>query len=95
MDASVNRKRHPMPEIAEFVWQLRDAFGDEAIDEAFHRGKAGEPDLYACENGPAVGTETPSGPAWHVDDSLRDRRFCAGCNRECVGQDIRCSRRSR
>lgn len=91
MDARVNRKPHPMPEIAEFVSQLREAFGDRAIDEAVRRGKTGEPSFYACENGRAVGTATPSGLAWQVDGSLLDRRFCAGCSGDCVGQDVRCS----
>lgn len=96
MDARANRKPHPMPEIADFVSQVREAFGDRAIDEGVRRGKAGEPSFYACENGRAVGTATPSGPAWKVDDPLHDHRFCAGCSGDCVGQDVRCcSRRAR
>ena len=39
-------RKHPMPEIAAFVAELRDAFG-EAVDEAIARGKAGRPGFYA------------------------------------------------
>ena len=35
MDARVRKPQsHPMPEVAAFVWSLREAFGDQAIDEA-------------------------------------------------------------
>jgi hypothetical protein len=40
-----------MPEIADFVSKLRDAFGDATIDEAVARGKAGEPTFFAQEAG--------------------------------------------
>jgi hypothetical protein len=40
---------HPMPEIAAFVAQMKSAFGEEEINEAIHRGKAGEPTFYAAE----------------------------------------------
>ena len=58
MDARVRKAGHPMPEIAAFVAKLREAFGDEVIDGVVKRGKAGEPDFFACENGRAVGTAT-------------------------------------
>jgi len=48
--------RHPMPEIAAFVANLKSAFGEREIDEAIRRGKAGEPTFYARENGRSVGT---------------------------------------
>lgn len=82
-----------MPELAAFVQQLRDAFGDATIDEAVQRGKAGEPCFYACENGRAVGTASPSPVAWRVNDAIRDRNYCPGCDGSCIGQDVRCSRR--
>ncbi|MGF6774909.1 hypothetical protein P3T21_000096 [Paraburkholderia sp. GAS334] len=91
MDARVRKVGHPMPETVAFVAKLRSAFGDEVIDEAVRRGKAGEPFFYACENGHAVGTATPSGDsAWQVDDSIHDRHYCDGCEGECVGQGVCC-----
>lgn len=52
--------RHPMPEIAAFVANLKSAFGEREIDEAIRRGKAGEPTFYARENGRSVGTARSS-----------------------------------
>ena len=49
------RRKHPMPEMAAFVAELRAAFGD-SVDEAVSRGKSGEPTFYARENGRTVGT---------------------------------------
>lgn len=92
MDAMVRRKDHPMPEMAAFVQLLRDAFGDTIIDEAVQRGKAGEPAFYACENGRSAGTALPSANVWRVDDAIRDRHFCRGCDGSCVGTDTRCTR---
>ena len=40
-------RKHPMPEVADFVAKLREAFGDATIDEAVTRGKAGEPTFFA------------------------------------------------
>ncbi|MFM0521612.1 hypothetical protein PQR08_29715 [Caballeronia jiangsuensis] len=37
-------RKHPM--IADFVANLREAFGDATIDEAVARGKAGEPNFF-------------------------------------------------
>lgn len=54
MEARVRRPGHPMPEMAAFMAKLRSAFGDETVDEAVRRGKAGEPTFYACENGNSV-----------------------------------------
>ena len=51
---------HPMPEIAAFVADLKAAFGEQEIDEAIRRGKAGEPTFYARENGRSVGTAQSS-----------------------------------
>jgi hypothetical protein len=92
MDERVRRpSSHPMPEIAAFVRSLRDAFGDDVIDRAISEGKSGEPSFYACENGRSVGTAAPSGVSWRVDESLRDRHFCPGCDGSCVAQGICCS----
>jgi len=51
----LDRRTHPMPEMAAFVAELRAAFGD-SVDEAVSRGKNGEPTFYARENGRTVGT---------------------------------------
>ncbi|MFM0170316.1 hypothetical protein PQR33_13375 [Paraburkholderia sediminicola] len=92
MDTRVRRDGHPMPEIAAFVSKLREAFGDEVIDDAVRQGKAGEPSFYACENGRAVGTVTPlSTNSRQVDESIRGRRYCHGCDGECIGQGTCCS----
>lgn len=42
-------RKHPRPEIAAFVTELRAAFGDATIDQAVARGKAGEPTFFAGE----------------------------------------------
>jgi hypothetical protein len=92
MDARVQKADHPMPELAAFMAKLRSAFGDEAIDDAVRRGKNGEPGFFACENGHAVGTAMPATDnVWQVDDAVRDRHYCSGCNGECVGLGVRCS----
>ncbi|BCG05290.1 hypothetical protein PPGU19_098580 (plasmid) [Paraburkholderia sp. PGU19] len=92
MDARVRKPPiDPMPEIAEFVRSLREAFGDNVIDQAVREGKSGDPTFYACENGRSVGTAAPSGTPWQVDDSLRDRHFCASCDGGCIGQGVGCS----
>jgi hypothetical protein len=92
MDARIRRpSTHPMPEIAEFVRSLREAFGDDVIDRAVREGKSGEPAFYACENGRTVGTAAPSGMPWRVDNSLRDRHLCPGCDGSCVAQGVSCS----
>ncbi|MFM0137837.1 hypothetical protein [Caballeronia grimmiae] len=87
-------RRHPMPEVAEFVARLREAFGDAAIDEAVARGKAGEPTFFAQENGRTVGTRSIEDyNRWRVDGSIRDRHHCEGCDGSCVGTSTRCSQR--
>ncbi|OUL88429.1 hypothetical protein [Paraburkholderia hospita] len=92
MDTRVRKPpSHPMPEVAGFVRSMRDAFGDDVIDEAIRQGKSGEPAFYACENGRSVGTAVPSGISWKVDDSLRDRHYCPGCDGSCVVHGISCS----
>jgi hypothetical protein len=87
-------RKHPMPEIAAFVAELRRAFGDATIDEAVARGKEGEPTFFASENGRAVGTKAAvTTNCWKVDDNVRDRHFCRGCDGSCIGADVRCSQR--
>jgi hypothetical protein len=87
-------RKHPMPEIAAFVAELRRAFGDATIDEAVALGRAGEPTFFASENGRTVGTKAPDAAnSWRVDGSVRDRHFCRGCDGSCIGTDIRCSQR--
>lgn len=87
------RRTHPMPEIAGFVASLREAFGDQFIDEAIRRSKAGEPTFFASENGRTVGTRAPPAAyVWKVDRSLIDRHFCPGCDGSCVGTGASCRR---
>lgn len=64
-------RKHPMPEIADFVSKLRDAFSDATIDEAVARGKAGEPTFFAQEAGRTVGTKPVDDfNRWAVDGSV-------------------------
>jgi hypothetical protein len=93
MDMRVKRPvaGHPMPEMAAFVAGLKSAFGDAVIDDAIRRGKAGEPTFYAKENGHTIGTRSStSQTVWKVDEVLRDRHFCTGCDGSCVGQYLSC-----
>lgn len=92
MDMRVRKPvRHPMPEIAAFVADMKAAFGELEIDEAVRRGKAGEPTFYANENGRAVGTASPmTENPWRVTNDIRNRQYCPGCNGGCVGQAIGC-----
>jgi hypothetical protein len=84
-----------MPEIADFVARLRDAFGDATIDEAVARGKDGEPTFFARENGRTVGTKSIDHfNCWKADGSVHDRRYCKGCEGSCVGTSMRCSQRA-
>jgi len=86
--------RHPMPEFADFVAKLREAFGDVTIDEAVAPGKAGEPTFFAQEDGRTVGTKAGEDfNRWQVDDIVRDRRYGAGCDGSCAGTGLRCSER--
>lgn len=85
-------RKHPMPEIADFVSKLRDAFGDATIDEAVARGKAGEPTFFAQQAGRTVGMKPVDDfNRWAVDGSVRDRHYCKSCDGSCVGTGVRCS----
>ncbi|EEA03872.1 conserved hypothetical protein [Burkholderia sp. H160] len=92
MDMRVRKPAgHPMPEIAAFVAELKAAFGEQDIDEAIRRGKAGEPTFHAQENGRSVGTAPPvTENVWRVDRAVRDRHYCEGCDGSCVGSAKSC-----
>ncbi|KAE8756731.1 hypothetical protein FSO04_27535 [Paraburkholderia madseniana] len=92
MDTGVRKAAsHPMPEIAAFVADMKAVFGEQEIDEAIRRSKAGEPTFYACENGRTVGTPTPTQTnVWRVDGAVRNRHYCAGCDGLCVGTAKSC-----
>lgn len=82
---------HPMPETAAFVAEMKLAFGEQEINEAIRRGKAGEPTFYASENGRSVGTASQSTVnVWRVDRSVRDRHYCDGCDGSCIGTARSC-----
>ncbi|MEX3815739.1 hypothetical protein AB3X96_36820 [Paraburkholderia sp. BR13439] len=92
MDARVRKDGHPMPEMAAFMADMRDAFGDACVDDAVRRGKAGEATFYACENGRTVGTASPANDnVWRVNADVRDRYYCPGCDARCVGQGVGCT----
>ncbi|SAK86654.1 hypothetical protein AWB75_05869 [Caballeronia catudaia] len=85
-----------MPEFADFVVQLREAFGDATLDEAVARGKASEPTFFARENGRTGGTNPLEDfNYWQVDAIVRDRHDCAGCDGSCVGTGLCCSEHGR
>jgi hypothetical protein len=92
MDMRVRKRPiHPMPELSAFISNLKEAFGQNEIDEAIRRGKAGEPTFFGRENGRSVGTPSPPQTnVWRADDSLRDRRLCKGCDGSCIGTGERC-----
>lgn len=92
MDMHVRKTgSHLMPEIAAFVARVKAAFGEQEIDEAIRRGRAGEPTFFACENGRPVGTASPAETnVWRVDGTVRDRHYCDGCDGSCVGGDVSC-----
>ncbi|MFP3587950.1 hypothetical protein SCB29_30500 [Paraburkholderia sp. SIMBA_055] len=82
---------HPMPDIAAFAAQLKSAFGEQEINEAIRRGKAGEPTFYAAKNGHTVGTASPlTANAWRVTEVIRARHYCAGCHGGCLNQAVSC-----
>jgi hypothetical protein len=84
--------KHPMPEFANFVAKLREAFGDATIDDAVARSKAGAPAFFAQENGRTVGTKSVEEfNRWQDDDSVLARQYCPGCDGLCVGTGARCS----
>jgi hypothetical protein len=62
-------KPPPMPEISAFVASLREAFGANEINDLIRRGRAGEPDFFAAENGREFGTRAQSGLAWDTSRS--------------------------
>ncbi|CAB3741958.1 Fe-Mn family superoxide dismutase [Paraburkholderia rhynchosiae] len=71
---------HPMAEIAAFVAQMKSAFGEQEIDEAIRRGKAGEATPYACENGRLVGTAAPVRTnVWHVGGAATGKLMILQC----------------
>ncbi|MEA3119754.1 MAG: hypothetical protein QOI13_3024 [Paraburkholderia sp.] len=92
MDMRVRRPfGHPMPEIAALVAQMKSAFGEQEINKAIRRGKAGEATFYAAENGRTVGTASPVAEnTWRVTDDIRDRHYCAGCDGGCINQAMAC-----
>ncbi|NHZ84184.1 hypothetical protein F2P44_33800 [Massilia sp. CCM 8695] len=53
--------REQMPMVAEFIDDLRSAFGADYIDSILREGMRGKPVFYATENGHTVGTPVPVG----------------------------------
>ena len=49
--------REQMPMTADFIDQLREVFGKDAIDAQIRNGMAGQPTFWASENGIEVGTK--------------------------------------
>lgn len=82
-----------MPSIAAWVGDLRQAFGDDLIDEAIVKSRRGEPTFYAAENGQTVGTKAVEPVDLWRGEGFEDRRYCPGCDGSCVGTHTRCSTR--
>ncbi|NHZ93899.1 hypothetical protein F2P45_33615 [Massilia sp. CCM 8733] len=55
------RLRAEMREVAAWVDDLRQTFGEEYIDKIIAAGMRGQPVFSACENGHAIGTPVPTG----------------------------------
>lgn len=51
--------RQTMPQTADFIDALRDAFGAEPVNAAIKNGLAGGTDFYAEENGQQLGHRPP------------------------------------
>lgn len=58
--------RDEMPQTAEFIDALRDAFGKEMINEQIRAGMNGEPVFWASENGKEIGTKVECGATYRV-----------------------------
>lgn len=52
-----------MPHIAQWIDDLRTAFGEAIVNQAIRRGMKGEPTFWAEENGHTVGTRKVRDPA--------------------------------
>lgn len=48
--------RNDMPLVAEFIDEMRTAFGADAINQSIRNGMKGGRDFYACENGHEIGS---------------------------------------
>lgn len=86
------RLAESMPEIALWVSNLREAFGDAEMDDIIVRGRRGEPVFYVMENGHCFGTKLPLPVAVWRGDGLSARHFCSGCDGSCIGTARRCVR---
>lgn len=53
--------REAMPEIAEFIDCLREAFGKDMVNQQIRKGLKGEAVFYARENGIEIGTQSTQG----------------------------------
>jgi hypothetical protein len=94
MTAPVREKRgrlaEAMPAISAWVSELRNAFGDDLMDDLIVRGRRGEPVFYASENGHSFGTKSSNNANVWRGEGLADRHFCGGCDGTCVGTNRRC-----
>jgi hydroxyethylthiazole kinase-like sugar kinase family protein len=95
MTAPVRVKRprlaDSMPSIAAWVADLRQAFGDDLMDDVILRGRHGEAVFFAAENGHSVGTKSTDPENVWNGEGLANRHFCTGCDGACVGTGKRCS----
>ena len=67
--------RDSLPEIAQWIDDLRAAFGREPVDEAIRRGMRGENGFCVRRNGQVVvGTPLTYGPGVPVSDERKVRR---------------------
>lgn len=90
-DGTARRLADAMPEITEWVASLREAFGNEMMDDIIRRGRNGEPVFYAYENGIEFGTRLPeSENAWRLE-GFPDRFLCCRCGGRCVKTKTECT----
>lgn len=84
-----------MPSITAWVATLREAFGDEMMDDVIRRGHRGEPVFYAKENGVEFGTPLPPPASLWQCQGLSDRHLCSLCCGDCKGTRPMCRTHSR
>ena len=60
--------REQMPNVAAFIDKMRDAFGQEHIDQQIRKGMRGEPVFFARENGHQIGTPVTEEDRRHAKD---------------------------
>ncbi|UOD30716.1 hypothetical protein INH39_02930 [Massilia violaceinigra] len=78
--------REQMPVVAEWIDDLRSAFGADYIDSILRAGMRGKPVFYASENGHTVGTPVPVGV--RVGTDARGRSYLLDSPAEVLPNEL-------